>query len=176
MNSNETDFPESHGNLIFWPSVDPRGPNRSLERGGQYLSLVRFSSSEDLYLRSYGRLKLSEKIEKNLESSLKQILLRSPRNRNLRKNSWCFKKKFMSNGLFFRTLTAVKVRTMTCKHILILGMILKKSHFDSWNEDGGLLTPLTLNGLLLRMSFIFLRLLLNCIKSLNILLNGAESF
>jgi GTPase SAR1 family protein len=92
------DFPESYGNSIFWRSVGPTGPNRSLERGGYSLSLPRFSSLGDQYLRSYGRLKFSEKIEKNPKSSLKQILLRSPQNRNLRENSWCFKKKFMSNG------------------------------------------------------------------------------
>jgi hypothetical protein len=104
------DFPRFHGNSIFWRSVAQNGPNRSLGRGGLYLSLAQFSSSEDLYLRTYGRLKLSEKIEKNLKSSLKQISLRSLRNRYLRKNSWCFKKKFMSNGLFFRILMAVNMK------------------------------------------------------------------
>ena len=94
------DFPQFHENSIIWRSVAQKGPNRSLERGGQYLSLAQFSSSEDLYLRSYGRLKLSEKIEKNLKSSLKQILLRSPRNRNLRKNSWCLKKKSCQTDMF----------------------------------------------------------------------------
>ena len=83
------------------------GLNRSLERGGQYLSLTRFSSSENQYLRSYGPLKFTEKMKKNLKSSLDQILLRSFPNRNLRKNSWCLKKKIISNGIL-----QVKIWTM----------------------------------------------------------------
>ena len=55
--------------------------------------LAPFASLRDQDLRSYGHLKFFEKVKKNPKSSLRLISLSGSQIRNLRENSWWFKKK-----------------------------------------------------------------------------------
>ena len=54
--------------------------------------LAPFASLRDQDLRSYGHLKFFEKVKKNPKSSLRLISLSISQIRNLRENSWWFKK------------------------------------------------------------------------------------